>query len=179
MSSRPLAGPARAERAIGLLQRLEDTLLAVLLGAMVVLASLQIALRSFFDAGLGWGDPLLRAGVLWIGLLGALAASRDGRHIQIDVLSHLLPERWLAGVRVATSGVTIAVCALIAWHASRFLASEIEFGSEAFSGIPAWTLEIVIPVSFAAIALRYLRLAATDLRVVLGHGGGNAEPDSR
>ena len=34
---------------------------------------------------------------------------------------------------------------------------------QTFSGIPAWVFEVVIPFSFALIALRYLWLAIVDV----------------
>jgi TRAP-type C4-dicarboxylate transport system permease small subunit len=145
------------------LQRAEDALLVLLLGAAVVLAPLQIALRGVFGTGLAWIDPLLRVLVLWLGLLGALAASRDGRMINIDVMSRVLPPRPRAAAGAVTSLFTAVVSAIVAYHAARFVASELRFGSVAFSGLPAWMLESVLPVAFGAIALRYLLRFARDL----------------
>ena len=149
------------------LHRAEDAVLALLLGATIFLASLQILLRSVFDTGIGWIDPLVRVFVLWLGLLGALAASRTGRQITIDVVSRLLPERLRSAVGIVTNGFTAGISGLLAYHATRFVASEYEFGSIAFSGIPAWQLAIVLPVAFGAIALRYAVHAAGDLQQAL------------
>lgn len=163
MRSGPL--PRAAEPARGALQKLEEMVLALMLGAMIVLAALQIVLRSLLGTGIAWADPLLRVLVLWVGLLGAVAASREGRHISVDVLSRILPRRARAGVGCATSLFSAALAGIIAYHGVRFVASEFRFESVAFSGTPAWALESVIPFAFSAIALRYLRLAAGDLRV--------------
>ena len=65
------------------------------------------------------------------------------------------------------SEVTVGVSGLLAYHGARFVASEHEFASVAFSGVPAWALESVIPFAFAAIALRYLSHAAGDLRALV------------
>ena len=46
-------------------------------------------LRNFFSIGFAWGDGLTRLAVLWLGLLGALAASRDGRHITMGAAGTL------------------------------------------------------------------------------------------
>ena len=62
-------------------------LLVALLSAMIILAALQIVLRNFFEAGIVWIDPLLRVGVLWLGLVGATVATRHNKHIRIDLLS--------------------------------------------------------------------------------------------
>lgn len=159
--------PGRAERASGVLERIEDSLLAMLLGSMVALASLQVALRAL-GSGIEWADPLLRAGVLWVGLLGALAASREARHIHVDLLSRLLPGRGGAVLGVVTSSSTAAVAGLLAWHGGRFVEAERVFGSAAFAGLPAWTLQAIIPLAFGGIALRYLRCAFRDVRRALG-----------
>jgi TRAP-type C4-dicarboxylate transport system permease small subunit len=89
---------AFATRGLIWLHRFEDGLIAFLVLLLVVLAGAQIVLRNFFDSGLPWADPVLRALVLWTGLLGALAAVREDKHISLDVLSRLLTG---SGLRVA------------------------------------------------------------------------------
>jgi TRAP-type C4-dicarboxylate transport system permease small subunit len=140
--------------------------LALLLTAMILLAPLQIFLRNFFDQGISWADPVLRVLVLWVGLLGAVAASRGGRHITIDVLSKLAGARAQVAVRVVTGGFAAGICGVVAWHAGRFVASEYSYESIAFSGIPAWMLQVIIPFAFGVIGLRYLLQLASDVRVL-------------
>jgi TRAP-type C4-dicarboxylate transport system permease small subunit len=164
VTTKPL--PKTAEPAGDAAHRVEEVVLAVLLSAMIVLASLQILLRSFLETGITWVGPLLRVLVLWIGLLGAVAAGREGRHITIDVLSRLLRGRMLAAVGALTSAFTAAVAAALAYHGARFVVSEYRFESVAFSGVPAWAFEVVIPFSFAVIALQYLWLAGVDVVAV-------------
>jgi TRAP-type C4-dicarboxylate transport system permease small subunit len=155
------------EGGLGLLHRLEDGFLALILGLLVLLAPLQLFLRNLFDAGIIWGDPLLRVLVLWVGMLGALAATRGRRQISIDLLSHLVGGRLRSGVGVVTSSFTALVCALVAYHSARFVASEMEYAATAFAGVPAWTCEIVIPVAFGLIGLRYVLYSIGDLRDLL------------
>jgi TRAP-type C4-dicarboxylate transport system permease small subunit len=180
VSAGPL--PRSAARAGGRLHRLEDAVLALLLATLILLASLQIGLRSLLGTGLPWIDPTLRVLVLWLGMLGAVAASRDGSHISIDVLSRLLPARGRAAVTAGTALFTAVVCAIVAWHGGRFVASEFEYASAAFSGIPAWTLEAIIPFAFGAIALRYGRLALQEAHRALrppAEDGGSAPGTDR
>lgn len=151
-------------KAIAAVHRLEDVVLALLLGAMIILAPLQIVLRNFFDAGLVWADPLLRLLVLWVALLGALAASRRDKQISVDVVSKFLSPRAKAGVGVVTGVFTAFVCSVVAYHSWLFVAGEREFGSTAFGDVPAWLCQIVIPFSFALIALRHAGHA-------IGHAG--------
>ncbi len=67
------------QRVLRIIHGFEDGLLALMVAAMIFLAGSQILLRNLFDTGFAWADPVLRLLVLWVGLLGALAASRtDG-----------------------------------------------------------------------------------------------------
>lgn len=129
---------------------------------MVALAGLQIVLRAGFDSGLGWIEPALRALVLWVGMLGAITASRSGRHIHIDILTRIVSPAWHHRLEILACGFTAAVCALIAWHGARFVRLELEFPAIAFAGIPSWAVALILPVAFGLIGLRYA-LAAIEL----------------
>ena len=155
-------------RALSWLHRVEDAVLALLLGSMVLLAPLQIFLRLFFDEGLTWADPLLRVLVLWVGLFGAISASRDDRHITVDVLSFLFRGRLRAAVRGGVHLLTAVVCAVLCYQSFRFVQSEWEFGSVAFLDVPAWLLQSILPFAFATIAIRYTLHAAGHTAVLLG-----------
>jgi len=139
----------------GVLARLEDGLLAGLLGVLIVLASAQILLRNVFDTGVAWIGPLLRYGVLWLGLLGALCATRTREHIAIDALERVLPPRGRALSGALSSGFTSGVCALIAYHGGRLVWMDREAGALAFAAVPAWCTELVIPLCFAGMAVRF------------------------
>ena len=147
-------GPLSRLRHIVLL--VEDGLLAFTLGSMVLLAGTQILLRNVFDSGITWGDPTLRVMVLWVALLGAMVASRNGNHIRIDILTHILPGRYHHIAHRLTDLFTGMVCVLLAWHGGRFVVFEWEDGGLLFGSVPAWLCELIIPVGFAVMALRFL-----------------------
>ena len=143
-------------RVAGLLARVEDAVLVLLLSAMVVLAGGQILLRNVFDAGLVWADPLLRVLVLWVGLVGAMAAARADKHITVDILSRLLPANARRLTRALTDACTVAMCGVLTWHAARLVAFEYEGQALAFAQVPAWVCELMLPIGFAVMGLRYL-----------------------
>lgn len=133
----------------------EDALLVVLLGGMILLAAAQIILRNAFDTGLVWSDELLRLGVLWVALIGAVAASRDDHHISIDVLSRFLAPRLKHASSALIALFTAAVCALLAWTSLEFLRESIEFEDVLLGDLPAWWFQAVLPAGFALISWRY------------------------
>ena len=66
---------------ISIINKIEDSLLVVILSSMIALAIFQIISRNLFSEGVVWIDPLLRTLVLWIGLSGAIVATRQDNHI--------------------------------------------------------------------------------------------------
>lgn len=149
------ATPNRFVRAVNFI---EDSLLVAILATMVMFAVYQIIARNLFGEGVVWIDPLLRALVLWVGLSGAVVATRTDNHIRIDVFTKYLPKAIQPYIQRIVYLFTLSVCLLIAWHAARFVASEFEYGTRAFSEVPAWLVALIIPLSFTLIAIRYAML---------------------
>lgn len=141
------------------LHRLEGVVLVLLLSSMILLAVAKIVLRNAADSSIVWADPFLSVAVLWIGLLGAMIAARDNSHIAIDVATRYLPEKLARASAALIALFTAGVCSLLAWHAGRFVRDEMEMGGAAFAQVPAWVCEIILPIAFGLIALRYLLIA--------------------
>lgn len=145
------------------LNYLEDGLIVLILLMMIGLAVYQIVLRNVFSSSLVWVEPLLQNAVLWIGLLGAMIASRRDEHIRIDLINTWLKpaaRRWLA---MAVDLFTCAVCAVVAWYSMLFLFEEMRQGGYAFPGVPSWVLQSMIPIGFSVISVRYLIMFFLDL----------------
>ena len=134
---------------------LENAVLFLLLGGLIVLATSQIALRNIFSTGLPWADPVVRMMVLWLALVGGIVAGRDRKQIAIDVVTRLLPERARRIADTASCLFTSAVTTALAWHSLRFVRDSYAFGDTVFNGWPAWIFQIILPIGFASIAYRY------------------------
>ena len=73
-----------------LIHRVEDLIIALLLTATMGLALYQIVLRNIIGTGIVWGDILIRLMVLWLGMVGAMAATRQRKHISVDLVTRFL-----------------------------------------------------------------------------------------
>lgn len=134
----------------------EDALLGSLLVALLVLAVTQIGLRVFADTGFVWAEPVSRLMVMWLALLGALAATRERRHIAIDALPRLLPPRGRRAAWALSQVAAAVACALLAWLSTDLLLLEWEAPGQLPGGIPGWAGMLVMPPAFALMALRFL-----------------------
>ena len=162
------------QKALRWIHAVEDTLLALMVTTMIALAVTQIGLRNLFDSGIGWADPLLRVMVLWLGLMGAMAATRDDNHIRVDILSRLLPEplrRWSRAVGDLFAAV---VCGVIAWHAGRFAWMDYQDQIDSVAQLPAWIFELILPIGFGVMALRFVLLTARGVLRSSGSGRGES-----
>ncbi|MDA0999841.1 MAG: TRAP transporter small permease subunit [bacterium] len=139
------------------LARAESVFLVSLLLLMVGVGFLQVILRNIFHTGIFSADLLMRQGLIWLVLIGAsLAAREDGRHIVIDILARLLPASWAARARRLTDLFAAFICLLLARASFLFLAQEWEAGSRISGVFPAWIFQVVLPLGFALMAVRFL-----------------------
>ncbi|MGR9114207.1 MAG: TRAP transporter small permease [Gammaproteobacteria bacterium] len=143
-------------RVVTWLRRIEDIVLVAILTSMIGLAISQVMLRNVWGSGFAWVDPLLRILVLWIALLGAMAATRDRNHISIDVLSKFLPDYLKKPAQVLTHLFTSFICTLLAWQGWRLVQLDYQEATGAFASVPAWVCELIIPFGFGIIGLRFL-----------------------
>jgi TRAP-type C4-dicarboxylate transport system permease small subunit len=137
------------------LVRVEQTLLVTFLSFMILTAFLQIVLRNFFSTGLDWADSLLRNLVLWIGFIGATLATKEGKHINIDVVSRWLPALGKNIVTLITHLFSLCISCLLTYAALKFIKNEVQMGRMTFLNIPAWIPEMILPITFGVMTLRF------------------------
>ena len=135
---------------------LEEGLLCLILLAMILLSCWQIISRDFFSGGYAWIDPLLRYQVLWVGLLGASLATRKGKHIAIDLVSYMAPERAKPWIKLAGDIFSTLVAATLTVAAIIFVRNEIQFSGDPLLAIPSWAWNLVFPLAFGMICIRFL-----------------------
>lgn len=134
---------------------LESAMLVSILTAMMLVAVGQIVMREAFGTGFGWADELVRLMVLWLALIGSIAACRENRHIRIDALSHVMPDIAVKIIRILVDVFAALVCAIIAVQAWRYLQIEIEYEDTVLVDTPAWIAHAILPVAFALMSYRF------------------------
>ena len=146
----------RLNALLALIHRCEDILLSILLVLTLGVAFSQIILRNVLGSSILWADILVRILVLWLGMLGAMVATRDKKHINIDLISRYLSPQWLLVVDSVVSVFAAGVCAIAGYFSLLFVIAEYQSGDTAFAQVPVWLCTTILPVVFGLIALRYL-----------------------
>lgn len=142
-----------------LVHKLEDWLLFLFTSSIVVFATLQILLRNIFDTGFSWITPMLGVLVFWVGMLGALIATREQGHIKINVLSVYLSSKFKTVSQIITNLFSCIVSLVIAYYAVGFVQLDLDSTTKAFGDVPVWVTEVIMPVTFALMGLRFLFFA--------------------
>lgn len=135
---------------------MENILLVIIVLIMVVLSFLQVILRNVFDEGILWGDIFLRHLVLWVGFIGASLATKENKHINIDVLSRLVKGKVRMLTDITTQFFAAFICIILIRASWTFISQEREFGTILFNEIPAWYFQIIIPTGFTLMFIRFV-----------------------
>lgn len=136
----------------------ENTALVVLLGTMIGVSVFQIINRQLLGGSfsLAWADELVKIIVLWLAMVGSIAACRDNKHIRIDLISHVLSGPVVAWAKVVVDLFAAVVCATIGWHAYRLIREEMSWGDTIFTDVPLWLMHSIVPLAFVLISYQFL-----------------------
>lgn len=155
-------------RVSGVLAGIEKIFVSTCLGGMVALVFIQIILRNFYNSGIVGSDSLVKHLVLWVGFLGAGLATREKSHIRIDIASKILPPGIKAVAQILVDIFSITVCMGLVYAAYSFVSIEYETGEVIpFLQIPVWIMELIIPVGFFIIALRFMAQLFANISTLL------------
>lgn len=157
-------------------------------GIAAAFAALTYGFVWLRPSGLIWAQKLALVLTIWVAMLGASIATREGRHLKIDAAEKLFkgPARRIIGVVgnliAAVACGALAVLAVMQLRAHYALYSETEGAAGEFEGLPLpmWLGFTILPLSFAIMALRFVAAAVDAARGrfrhdPLGPAGGDAE----
>lgn len=169
-------------------------LVAIVL-AMVILPTLEAAVRRFTGSSVPGAAVYTEHLTLWVGFIGALLATATGHHLALSTVD-LLPERLRPWARAFGSAVTALICALLAYASLDMVLADKGRVDTLAGGVPEWWFEVIMPVGFAVMAVRgawmapfkkarifcgALVLAVLPFvisRIVYGRGAGLVMPDA-
>jgi len=135
---------------------LEEALVVIFLVAMVLIAFIQVILRNFFSTGFSWADELLRHLMLWTGFMAGSLATRQGRHIAIDIVSRTISPPFKRVDEFIINIGAMSVTSILLKASWRFVSVERSYGEVLGSlHIPVWILELIFPITFALLTLRF------------------------
>ena len=84
----------KVTRTFDILEKGIKILMAIMIGGMVALISLQVGFRYLLNQPLTWSEEVARHLMIWSALLGAAVAYRRKGHLGMDVIVMLFSPQW-------------------------------------------------------------------------------------
>ena len=144
--------------------------------AGLVIVSLEILGRGFLGFSLLWSEELSRYLLIWIAYMGAAAATRDGSHIRVEFLLHLLPRRWARRLELFDTALCL-LFTLALVYAGYLLVEDSRFlglrPTDSNLPVPIWVFQSIVPLGFALMSLR---LAIKLVQQASGQEPGPGQP---
>jgi C4-dicarboxylate transporter, DctM subunit len=139
-----------------LFSRLEDGIAVLALALIVLLPLIEISGRPLLGRGIAGSIDYVRHLTLWIGLLGAVLAARQGRHLVVG-LAAFLGRRWRAAAALISSVAAVAVSFILAWASWELVRAEMASVWLLGGVLPQWFAQVIMPVGFLLIGIHFLR----------------------
>lgn len=149
-SPQPTASPG------SLLQKAEEGLSNIALGAMVLLPLTAVLGRLFGGQGVAGTNSYVQHLTLWVGFAGAALAAREEKHLKLTLADAYLQGKLKTLAAVVASALGGAVSFFLAWASLQMVLSERQVSTELAGGLPLWAAQAVLPVGFALTGLRLL-----------------------
>ncbi len=124
--------------------------------ALGVLPVLELGLRTFLKTGLPGCAGYVQNLTLWVGFLGAMLAARDKSHLNFNSGMAVLPPRPQRAAVALSAAVSTAVACGLAWASIDFVWRERGSAESVAGWVPVWVVEMILPVSFAVVALHFI-----------------------
>jgi TRAP-type C4-dicarboxylate transport system permease small subunit len=163
-------------RLLGLVGRLEQVLVVLLLVNIVVNILAQVVSRYFFGKPLVWVEEVATYSFIWTTFLGAALALKYDRHVKIDTFIGHLPERAGAVARAVVFLVIIAFLLKILPSIEAAIGVEMRRRTIALPWqIPSgWFFSVPLAVGAVSMLLTAIYKVLVEVRFALG---GSRPPD--
>ena len=145
--------------------RLEEGAIAFLLAVMTLITFGQVIARYVFDYSFVWALELVTFLFAWLIFLGMSYGVRVGSHIGVDALVKALGARTSRVLGAFATLCCIAYALICLWGSWRYVTTMHMIGTLAQDlPIPVWIPQIVLPLGFALLALRFAEVLYRILR---------------
>lgn len=150
-------------------ERIEEVFLVILMVVAVILVSAQIITRFVTKTPLPWSEELARYIFLWLTWVGAAFATKERKHITIDVVTERLPQLGKRACLVLSTLVWIGFLIFLIGISIILTQSVYQGGQTATgSGLPMWIPYLSIPVGMGLMLFRLLQNCYFDIKAMKG-----------
>ncbi|HMC78897.1 MAG TPA: TRAP transporter large permease subunit [Vicinamibacterales bacterium] len=141
---------------------IENRAAGVVFGGVVLLPLAEIASRRFLHVSIPGSAGVGSALTLWLGMLGAAIAARDGKLLTLATGEFLPKGRARRYPQIVAGAVGAVVVTILFMGSLALVRGDYLAGDMLTATIPVWVADLALPVGFGLIAGRLAWRAAPD-----------------
>lgn len=142
--------------------RFENSIALLAMAGIIVIPLGEIVLRKWFATGIPGAAPFAQHLTMWVGMLGAAIAARDGKLLSLATGEFLAHSRTATVARYIAAVTGSAVATVFAVGGMNLVALDRVDGAEIALGVPVWVADLVLPIAFGLIAVRLMWRASAS-----------------
>jgi tripartite ATP-independent transporter DctM subunit len=132
----------------------ENRIASLALGGIMILPLAEIVSRRFLGAAIPGSGAFAATLTLWLGMLGAAIAARDGKLLTLAT-GEFLPKGPIGDAAHVVAGTIGALISTIfALGGGALVLSDRLAGDHVAAGLPTWVADLALPIGFGLIAIR-------------------------
>ena len=136
---------------------------SILLAVLIVLFNAAVLMRYVFHQPIHFTEELSALLLIWIVMVGAIAAEHENQHLSITVLTDLMRERPRQLLGLLTDILSVVVLLFVAWLGWR-LANTVQFKITSILRISWFWIDLAVPVGAAGAAVTMAGRAARTFK---------------
>jgi len=150
-------------RAVTVIDRGVEALLAALMAAMCVLVFVGVGFRYVLFAPIVWAEEVAELCLVWATFLGAYLAYRRGQHIVVESLTGMLPRRWRRRLRLLIHALLALFMGMLVVQGTLYARAFLDAYSPIVE-LPLGVIYAALPAGAALFLIAVLADFARELR---------------
>lgn len=154
---------SRLDRRLCRIERVLALTSGIAVFGLMVMAVVSVSGRQFFNRPLSGYVDWIELAMPFIAFLGVSYLMRTGGHIRMDIVVGQLSGRALWLAEFVTTLCVLVLIVLLIWGSWAHFDRSFDFAAPNWSrdstidiGLPIWPAKLVVPLSFALLALRLI-----------------------
>src|SRR5215472_11555168 len=136
------------------LREVENRIAGLAMAGIMILPLAEIAARWLVGRAIPGSSAIASNLTLWLGLLGAAIAAREGKLLTLAT-GEFLPKGRIANIaHIVAGGIGAMVATILCLGGVALVRSDRAAGDMLAVGVPVWVADLALPIGFGLIALR-------------------------
>lgn len=159
------------------LKKVEETLTAIFLVAMVLDVFIATVGRYTALFSLPWAEELSRFLMIWLVFVGAGAVAGEGGHYGVDIVVTNLPRLGQKICLILTDIFISAFCIFVAWYGMQNVISQFQKAQQSPAmHVPIWIMYLSVIIGCVLVLLQYVYHSVITIRKMNQEEKGELAP---